>query len=157
MPGGGEKTVQLDWRKNDSLRLIDAKRVLFAGLMLGMFTPGWSADESTADLHGVTEPNGFVVSVYSTLKPIAINRMHSWIVHINDRYGDPVDDAEIHVDAGMPEHNHGLPTTPQVTQRLGNGEYLLEGMRFHMNGWWQIAISFSVNNDEDSVVFDLHL
>ena len=142
---------------NDSLRLIDAKRVLFAGLMLGMFTPGWSADESTADLHGVTEPNGFVVSVYSTLKPIAINRMHSWIVHIDDRHGDPVDDAEIRVDAGMPEHNHGLPTTPQITQRLGNGEYLLEGMRFHMNGWWQIAISFSVNNDEDSVVFDLHL
>ena len=139
------------------MRLNDAKRVLFAGLMLGMFTPGWSADESTADLHGVTEPNGFVVSIYSTLKPIAINRMHSWVVHINDRHGDPVDGAEIRVDAGMPEHNHGLPTTPQVTQRLGNGEYLLEGMRFHMNGWWQIVIAFSVNDDEDSVVFDLHL
>ncbi len=139
------------------MRLIDAKRVLFAALMLGMFTAGWSAEESTADLYGETEPNGFVVSVYSTLRPIAINRMHSWVVRINDRHGDPVDDAEIRVDAGMPEHDHGLPTTPQVTQRLGDGEYLLEGMKFHMNGWWQIEISFSVNDDEESVVFDLHL
>ena len=34
----------------------------------------------------------------------------------------------------MPEHNHGFPTAPRVTENLGEGDYLLEGMRFNMGG-----------------------
>lgn len=36
----------------------------------------------------------------------------------------------------MSQHGHGLPTRPQVTQNLGNGDYLVEGTKFQMGGWW---------------------
>jgi hypothetical protein len=41
--------------------------------------------------------------------------------------GEPVENATIAVDGDMPEHGHGLPTCPQVTKYLGNGDYLVEG------------------------------
>ena len=83
--------------------------------------------------------------------------MHAWILHIENNIGEPVSNAEVTVDGGMPEHDHGLPTQPQVTQNLGNGNYLLEGLRFHMGGWWQVTITIYSNNTNDSVTFDLQL
>ncbi|MGI9227383.1 MAG: FixH family protein, partial [Gammaproteobacteria bacterium] len=65
--------------------------------------------------------------------------------------------ADIKVDGGMPEHNHGFPTRPQVTKNLGDGCYLLEGMKFHMGGLWTISISITDNNVSDNVTFDLNL
>ena len=33
-------------------------------------------------------------------------------------------------------HGHGLPTQPQVTRYLGEGRYLIEGMKLNMAGDW---------------------
>ena len=49
----------------------------------------------------------------------------------------------ITVDGGMPQHGHGLPTKPRVTRALGNGDHLVEGMKFNMGGWW--VVKFRVN------------
>jgi hypothetical protein len=54
-------------------------------------------------------------------------------------------------------HDHGLPTLPLATQNLGDGDYLVEGMKFHMNGWWQVTLSIVSGDDSDSVTFDLQL
>ena len=51
----------------------------------------------------------------------------------------------IQVSGDMPEHRHGMPTQPQVTQNLGGGDYLVEGMRFQMGGWW--AVTFAIDAD----------
>ncbi len=99
----------------------------------------------------------FRISYESGLRPISINRIHNWIVHIERSDGSPVADAMITLIGGMPEHDHGLPTLPLATQYLGDGDYLVEGMKFHMNGWWQITISITVAGDNDSVTFDLQL
>lgn len=113
--------------------------------------------QAEPDLQGVTKPNGYTVSVYSQLQPININQIHSWVIRIRNPKGVPIDDAKVSVDGGMPEHDHGLPTTPKVTRQLGNGEYLLEGLKFHMHGWWQISFSISISGVKDSVVIDLNL
>ena len=104
-----------------------------------------------------SDNNHYQVSYTSKLDPISINTMHAWILHIENNIGEPVSNAEVTVDGGMPEHDHGLPTQPQVTQNLGNGNYLLEGLRFHMGGWWQVTITIYSNNTNDSVTFDLQL
>ena len=52
-------------------------------------------------------------------------------------------DAAITVDGDMPQHGHGLPTRPQVTKHLGNGDYLVEGMKFQMGGWW--VVDFTID------------
>lgn len=93
----------------------------------------------------------------SQLQPIEINRMHAWVVQLRDAAGTAVDGAEIEVSGGMPAHDHGLPTRPQVTAALGNGEYLLEGLRFHMHGLWQLVFTLEAGDRRERVVIELEL
>jgi hypothetical protein len=99
----------------------------------------------------------FRVSSRSRLSPIAINRIHSWVLHLETGDGQPVEAAKITINGGMPEHDHGLPTAPQVTRYLGNGDYLVEGIKFHMNGWWQMSFLITAGEQRDSVTFNLVL
>jgi hypothetical protein len=86
-----------------------------------------------------------------------INQIHRWLIHVEDLDGNPVENASIQIVGGMPEHNHGLPTAPKVTMYLGQGNYLVEGMKFHMAGLWRIEFSVSANNQEDVLVLNLRL
>jgi len=99
----------------------------------------------------------FVVSYTAELQPLAINKIHNWNVHVESTDGSLIDDATITLVGGMPVHDHGLPTLPLATQNLGDGDYLVEGMKFHMNGWWQVTLSINSGDDSDSVTFDLQL
>jgi tetratricopeptide (TPR) repeat protein len=96
-------------------------------------------------------------SFRSTLEPVAINRMHSWVLHLETLEGHPVEAASIRVSGGMPEHNHGLPTVPRVTSDLGDGDYLVEGMKFQMNGWWVVTFTIKTTERSDDVTFNLAL
>lgn len=88
---------------------------------------------------------------------IPLNKMHAWTVHIETAAGDPVDDARIVVEGGMPAHNHGLPTQPRQTRSLGNGDYLVEGLRFHMAGAWEMRLEIRAGGRADTVVVPLRL
>ena len=99
----------------------------------------------------------FIVTYTSRLEPIEINNLHTWIIHIKDMNNKDVVDAKLTVIGGMPEHNHGLPTQPKITKNLGDGCYLLEGMKFHMMGWWTVTISITNKKASDAVTFNLKL
>jgi hypothetical protein len=99
----------------------------------------------------------YAVSYTSDVDPIEINRIHAWTLHVETVNGNPVEDAEISVDGGMPAHNHGLPTKPRVTENLGDGNYRVEGLRFHMGGAWQLTFTIDSGGNVDTVTFDLAL
>ena len=99
----------------------------------------------------------FQVSFESDLKPIVINQIHQWIIQVQTLDGVPVTKAEISIDGGMPDHDHGLPTDPQVTGNLGDGRYRVEGLRFHMQGQWELKITIRADNMEDVVTISLEL
>jgi len=84
-----------------------------------------------------------------------LNRMVQWKVHVDDALGTPVDGAKIEVGGGMPEHGHGLPTKPRITEELGGGDYLLEGLKFTMPGWWQVTLKIHAADGDDNVTFNL--
>ena len=105
----------------------------------------------------VSEQSLYRVSCTSQLDPIAINQIHSWVLHVETASGEPVADAEIAVNGGMPAHNHGLPTAPRVTRYLGNGDYLVEGVKFQMNGHWQVRFMIDAKGQRDKVTFNLML
>ncbi len=108
--------------------------------------PQWSSDSGS-----------YTVSFESSVQPIEINRMHEWILHVETADGEPVIGAELTVDGGMPAHNHGLPTRPRVTVDLGNGDYRVRGLRFHMRGEWQVRIGISVGGRSDTAIITLNL
>ena len=102
-----------------------------------------------------TRSGYYWVSFTSDLEPLEINRIHRWVFHIEDESGAVIDNAEISLLGGMPEHNHGLPTIPHMTESLGNGDYSVEGMRFHMNGYWDLTVTVDVSGRRDTVVIPL--
>jgi hypothetical protein len=103
----------------------------------------------------LTRSGYYRVSYRSELQPIVINRIHAWIFHLEFPDGTPVDGAEISVSGGMPLHNHGLPTEPRMTASIGSGNYRVEGMRFHMNGDWELLLTIDVDGRRDTVVIPL--
>lgn len=101
----------------------------------GLFNVSWSADSG--------EP--------------PLNQIHTWTLHIETAEGQPVEGATITVDGGMPQHGHGLPTSPEVTKDLGGGNYRVEGMKFQMLGFWEVKFDITANGQSDSITFNLVL
>ena len=97
----------------------------------------------------------------ATIEPqgdsIPQGRLHKWTLHLETASGAPVDVARLAVDGGMPQHGHGLPTKPRVTRDLGNGDHLVEGMKFNMGGWWVVKFRVDAPAGRDSLVFNVKL
>lgn len=126
-------------------------------VMAGLALAGCIKPPATLDLslNKPTEEQKFIVAIQPQDPSIAINRLHAWEVRVSSPDGAPVLHARISVDGGMPQHGHGLPTRPRVTQELGDGRYLIEGMKFSMTGWW--VIQLNVADDQggsDAVTFN---
>lgn len=105
----------------------------------------------------VSDKNIFRVSYLSTENIIPVNKMHQWTLHIETVDGKPVENATIKVDRDMPQHGHGLPTSPRVTEYLGNGDYLIDGMKFQMGGWWLMDLTITADTQIDAVHFNMLL
>jgi hypothetical protein len=99
----------------------------------------------------------FIVTYTTPEGGPVINRMHSWILHIENDQGLEIEGAIVDVDGGMPKHDHGLPTKPRVTQELGGGDYRLDGIRFHMSGYWEILVTITTDNGSSTVTIPLQL
>lgn len=113
-------------------------------------------DEQTTQTR--TSGNGlYEVTVDSYLKPLQLGRMHAWTASIRTADGAPVTDAEIRVGGGMPIHNHGFPTQPEMTKQLEDGVYLLEGFKFSMRGPWVMILDITSGDTTDSVAFDIDM
>ena len=133
---------------------------LFYYFVLCFITPAGAENDYKDSQFNATkfsENESFKVSYSSELKPIEINKIHTWIIHIENNNGLDVLNADVQVIGGMPEHDHGLPTQPKITKNLGDGYYLLEGMRFHMLGAWTVSFTIQHENIIDSVTFNFRL
>ena len=129
---------------------------LMAGRMESMHGNSAAPSELDYSAERTTENGVFKVS-YSSDENIVINKMHTWTLHVETADGQPVENAVITVDGGMPQHGHGLPTAPQVTEYLGNGDYLVEGLKFQMGGWWEVQFNITTGDATDTITFNLTL
>ena len=111
-------------------------------------------DYSTTRL---SEQGLYSVTIKPDREPIPLNVIHTWTLHVEKPDGAIVENAVIGVDGDMPEHGHGLPTRPQVTRYLGNGDYLVEVMKFQMPGWWVMDFDVTLNGQSDKAHFNLLL
>lgn len=91
------------------------------------------------------------------LPEIRVGRMHGLMVRVETSDGRPVENATLLVDGGMPEHNHGLPTRPEMTGSLGDGAYEVGGMKYNMGGWWVVRVRIDSPMGPDEVLFNLNL
>ena len=133
-----------------------------AGLLWSLFIPSFThsneaipePDPSTSVM---SELGRYQAAYASTLEPLQINRIHSWVIHLQTPEGAPVDNAELRVSGGMPAHDHGLPTAPRATTNLGKGAYLVEGMKFHMGGVWEVELRIEAEVGADTIRWEIQL
>jgi hypothetical protein len=100
---------------------------------------------------------GRYVATLEPAKPLHPRQMQTVRVTVRDAEGRAIDEAQISVDGGMPQHGHGLPTRPRVTRNLGDGIYEIEGVRFNMGGWWEFKLTIAGSRGADTVMFNLAL
>lgn len=99
----------------------------------------------------------YQVAIEPEAGTVKMGELHSWVITVKSKDGAPVEDAKIAVDGGMPQHHHGLPTAPAVTANLGAGRYRVEGVKFHMSGWWELKFAIASSAGEDQAVFNIVL
>ncbi len=102
-----------------------------------------------------TDNGQFVVSIAPENPDFQRNKIHSWIATVKDAGGNIVENATIAIDGGMPQHGHGLPTSPQMTEYLGDGAYRIDGVRFNMRGWWEFKLAISSGETRDTITFNM--
>ena len=100
---------------------------------------------------------GRYVATLEPAKPLHPRQMQTVRVSVRDAEGRAIEEAEISIDGGMPQHGHGLPTRPRVTRNLGDGIYEIEGVRFNMGGWWEFKLAIAGSRGADTVTFNLEL
>jgi hypothetical protein len=121
-------------------------------------SPG--ADEGADPDRTITRMSGsdrFRVSMRSNVDPVPLSQIHSWTLHLETPEGVALDDAQIGVYGSMPAHKHGLPTKPRVTENLGGGSYLIEGVKFTMPGRWQLILIITADGKRDKAKFNIDL
>lgn len=104
-----------------------------------------------------TEAGIYAVALSPVTAPVKVGVMHAWTVQLTDAKGHPVKGATFVIGGGMPQHGHGLPTAPAVTKTLGDGQYLIEGMKFNMSGWWEIDLAIDGPKGADRITFNIVL
>ncbi len=103
----------------------------------------------------VSEKGLFRLGYESDEVPVPLNRLHGWTVSVMSTDGTAVQGASLQVVGDMPEHGHGLPTQPEMTEELGGGRYRVEGIRFSMPGWWVLTFHVSAGGKVDNASFNL--
>lgn len=131
------------------------RAIMIPALLLCLsWCPGSLAQQ---ELTTLTTARGYRLHIFSELIPLEINRIHSWQLLLTDPSGVAVNEPEIEISGGMPDHDHGMPTLPRITRTLDNGRLLLQGVRFHMPGNWQLLFEIRTTNGNDSAEFNFSL
>lgn len=133
-----------------------------AGMTMSM--PAMSGQQAPEDLDIATFQASRNLNFFAHVEPLTephpmvpLNEIHEWRLLISDANGQPVSGADIVIDGHMPGHVHGLPTQPRVTTEVAPGEYLVEGMKFQMTGWWVMQFDVTQGDTQDALVFNLVL
>lgn len=83
--------------------------------------------------------------------------IHAWLVKVEDKNGSLVPGGTVSLDGGMPQHGHGLPTSPKMTGEISPGIYKIDGVKFSMSGWWEFKLKIDAGQGSDTITFNVVL
>lgn len=117
----------------------------------------YATEENQWTLDRLSERGLFAITLQPKDDRPIIGDYHEWVIRVRDENGKGIEGAEFRFDGGMAAHGHGLPSQPLVTQYLGEGKYLIEGILFNMAGAWTLVIAIKNDNMIDTAQFDMTL
>lgn len=86
----------------------------------------------------VSAAGGYEIRYAIEPVPIPLNDPFDLVLEVTDRRtGTPVgDDVALLADGRMPHHRHGMLREPVIVREAA-GRFRVEGMQFHMPGYWE--------------------
>jgi len=138
------------------------KKLLIALTLVVVAIAGWFAwmmlqpPPDGLDLRSVkpTDNGLYMVSFKPRDGEPAVGPIAVWHLEVTDSDGAAVTGANVRVDGGMPQHGHGLPTSPASDGEVSPGVYAIDGMKFSMRGWWEFKLIIDGPGGEDTVTFN---
>lgn len=130
--------------------------VLIAGIWFPAIAAAGPAVDARSAASSTTSVRGlYKASIWSPRVPTPLNETHSWRMKLAAPGGAAVSGAGMTLRGGLRDRPHPLPTAPRITRDLGNGVYLIEGVKFDRHGWWRLTVEIAVPAGKDSVSFDI--
>lgn len=87
---------------------------------------------------------------------VPMRSVHSWSLGIKTLASKDLKGARVEVKGLMPQHGHGFATEPQVVE-VHPGLYRIQGMQFHMPGWWVVRVEITKGEETETLEFELWL
>lgn len=116
-----------------------------------------SAARSANTLEALSNGGKYFVRITPRPWPIPLNELFE--LEVSAAAANQRDVAltaiELRVDAAMPEHQHGMATEPKL-RRSGNS-FVVEGLQFHMSGWWELYVDITVGGVTERAQFRIEL
>ena len=99
--------------------------------------------------------NKFVLSAANPAPPA--KGTNTQTITVTDSTGAAVTGATLTVFPFMPDHNHGSPLVPQVTEESGTpGSYDVTLLDLFMPGYWKVTVSLKTSTGAlDSAIYNL--
>ncbi len=131
-------------------RIYDGFTLVLCYLRLHMFIFSLllaCAEKTPDSFEGVTSGETYFVRVETTPSPIPFNEYFSTQVQVFEDASQesPLEDITVAVNATMPAHEHGMNENPEMSGPE-NGVFLAEGLKWHMEGEWELAVYVETEN-----------
>lgn len=76
-----------------------------------------------------------------------------WELQVSDASG-MLEGATLEIEPRMPDHGHGSPRVPQITD-MGGGDYEAKRVNFNMSGYWEVHVRVKTADMKDEVMFPI--
>ncbi len=108
-------------------------------------------------LQSTTEAGRYHVELMPENGQAPIAEIHNWKVRLTTSEDEAFVPTRLGLAGGMPAHGHGMQTEARVTQQLEDGTFLIEGIKFHMGGEWELIVGVDGPAGFDTATFTLKL
>ena len=120
-------------------------RTLFFFLLL-FYIPNLKAAESTIwNITHASKNKYYQIDLKCAHPPTLSGFQNCWFTLSNKT--KTISNAKVFIEGGMPAHQHGLPTAPNVSWNYMNKLYTINGLKFSMPGAWQLSFLIDKIND----------
>ncbi len=126
--------------------------MLYGMAVLVSAAPG---TDKSAQTSGVTQSGNYAVRMFPESGPPRVAEIQNWVLHVEAIDGSLFIPRQLVLSGGMPGHGHGLPTEPRISRYLGNGDYLVEGVKFNMPGTWQLIVGVTGPQGPEQAVLEV--
>lgn len=126
-----------------------------AAVGLGTAASLHACGEALSSPSGTAESARYVVVWQTRPAPVVVGEHFIIDLIVCPKAGAPAP-SRIRVDAQMPAHRHGMNYRPSVAS-TGGARYRVEGMLFHMPGYWRLDFEVGDDASLDSIRADMRL